>query len=150
MSGYPAPPAPTFPHQHTHNTRSAHGGVGTYRVDVGGEISRVNSALVVGVDGDDGRHEAQAIGLVVEAVEREFQIRCRDQPDEDVVADDREPAVDLARAVQDVEFGAQALGGDERRGGDVDEPLAANAWDNVGEIGCEDGFVLVVEIGVGV
>jgi len=95
-------------------------------------------------------HEAEGGGFAFEAVEGEFEVGAGDEADEDAVAEDGEAAVELAGAVEVVEFEAELVGGDERGAGDVDEVVWVRGFGYVAELGGEDWADFGVEEGVGV
>ena len=77
-----------------------------------------------------------------------MEVRGGDEADEDAVTDDGETAVDFACVVEEFEFATEALGGDEGRGGNVDDAMRADFWGDVSEVGGEYWADFVVEQGV--
>ena len=122
----------------------------TYRVNVWREITGIRAPIVRIVNARHMRHQTHARPLIGQIIQRILQIRCGDQPHQNVVSDDGQPPIELARLVEELKLRAQARGRDDGRAGNVDDSLLARAGHNVGQVRGEDGLVLVVEEGVGV
>jgi len=116
-----------------------------YGVNIRREIRRVWAFVVRVLNIRDGCHEAHARRLVQQIVEREFEVRGRDQPHEDVVPDDGKTAIQLTCSMEKLKLHPEAGCGYERRVCDIDDASATHSRYDVSQIRRENGLVLLVE-----